>query len=86
MHMSFNSASPELSDLEVERGALGTHADHLMSHEAFLNPEHRLHSRVVGEVQSAFYAMFGDKPVVGGQPFDVMSFQTGSAHPGEPRT
>jgi hypothetical protein len=84
--MSFRSDDPTLNDLRIDHGALGALAQSLMSHPAYLDSLHPLHMQVVGEVSAAMEAMHGDQPVASGQQHPVMSFQTGPAQPGEPRT
>ncbi len=84
--ITFLSSDPGLHDLAVDKGALGARADEVINHEAYLDNTHPHHMRAVSLAGALFEAMFGDEPVEGGrsQPFDVMSFQTGTAQPGEP--
>jgi len=62
---TFRSDDPDASALDVDHGAVGLKAEQLMSHEAYFNPNHRLHHRAVSDVTAAFAAMYGEKPVGG---------------------
>jgi hypothetical protein len=77
--MSFSSVRPDLNDSLLEKGGnLGLHAALLSAHPAYLDPYHKDHLRVVGEVRDTYAAIYGDTPIPDGQGFETMTFATGT--------
>ena len=75
--MNFHSDEPTASDLHARYDdPLAAQIDRAMASPAFLNSRHPEHQRLVEGVRLGIEALAGTKPVPGGQPFPVMSFNT----------